>query len=192
AEVLGLQVKDVTPQIGESPFGPSSGSGGSTTCPGTAPLAYVAAQAARDEMFDKIAEKVGAKKEDLTIDPAKPGKVVDKSNQKEWPWKQACAALGMNTAKGTSKSPPQQGLSSFDVGGGQIAEVWVDTETGVVKCKKMWAVQDCGLVINKQGCESQVSGGVIMGVHYALFEDHLLDRHTGRVVNPDMEFYKLG
>jgi xanthine dehydrogenase YagR molybdenum-binding subunit len=31
-----------------------------------------------------------------------------------------------------------------------------------------------------------------MGVNYALFEERIMDRHTGRQVNPDMEFYKLG
>jgi xanthine dehydrogenase YagR molybdenum-binding subunit len=53
-------------------------------------------------------------------------------------------------------------------------------------------VQDCGTIINKLCCESQVAGGVIMGVNYALFEENILDRTTGRQVNPDMEFYKLG
>ena len=48
------------------------------------------------------------------------------------------------------------------------------------------------MVINKLCCESQVAGGVIMGVNYALFEKCILDRVTGRQVNPDMEFYKLG
>jgi xanthine dehydrogenase YagR molybdenum-binding subunit len=85
-----------------------------------------------------------------------------------------------------------QGLSSNGVGGVQIAEVKVDTETGVVRCTKIIAVQDCGLIINKLGCESQTAGGVIMGVNYALFEEAIFDRHTGRQCNPDMEFYKLG
>ena len=62
----------------------------------------------------------------------------------------------------------------------------------MVRCTKVVAVQDCGLVINKLGCESQVAGGVIMAVNYALFEERIMDRHTGRQVNPDMEFYKLG
>src|SRR5262249_43331561 len=78
------------------------------------------------------------------------------------------------------------------VGGVQAAEVVVDTETGVVRCTTVWAVQDCGLIINLQGCESQVAGGVIMGVNYALFEERIMDRVTGRQVNPDMEFYQLG
>src|SRR5204862_2660070 len=83
-------------------------------------------------------------------------------------------------------------LTNQGVGGIQVAEVKVDTETGVVRCTRFWAVQDCGLIINKQGCESQVAGGVIMGVNYALFEERIMDRATGRQVNPDMEFYKLG
>ncbi len=73
-----------------------------------------------------------------------------------------------------------------------MAEVKVDTETGVVRCSRFWAVQDCGLIINKQGVESQMAGGIIMGVNYALFEEAIFDRVTGRQVNPDMEFYKLG
>jgi xanthine dehydrogenase YagR molybdenum-binding subunit len=62
----------------------------------------------------------------------------------------------------------------------------------VVRCTRVTAVQDCGTIINLQGCESQVAGGVIMGVNYALFEERIMDRHTGRQCNADMEFYKLG
>jgi xanthine dehydrogenase YagR molybdenum-binding subunit len=187
AEVLGLEPKDITSQIGESQFGRSTGSGGSTTCPGTAPAALNAASAARDDFFVKIASRLTVKKEDLKIDPAKPGKVI--AGDKELSWKEACAKLGMEAAVGQGNWTP--GLSSVTVGGVQVAEVMVDTETGVVYPKKIYAVQDCGLIINKLGCESQVAGGVIMGVHYAMFEDRILDEHTGRQVNPDMEFYKL-
>jgi xanthine dehydrogenase YagR molybdenum-binding subunit len=74
----------------------------------------------------------------------------------------------------------------------QVAEVVVDTETGVVRCTQVVAVQDCGLIISLKTCESQVCGGVIMGMNYALLEERIMDRHTGRQVNPDMEFYKLG
>jgi xanthine dehydrogenase YagR molybdenum-binding subunit len=78
------------------------------------------------------------------------------------------------------------------VGGVQIAEVKVDTETGVVRCVEVVAVQDCGLIINKLCCESQVAGAVIMGVNAALFEERVMDANTGRQCNADMEFYKLG
>lgn len=196
AEVLGLEVPDVTVKIGESHFGFSSGSGGSTTCPSQAPATLLAAQAARDDLFKKVAPKVGADPKDLQIGV---GKVIDTKTKKEWAWKEFCARLGMDVAKGKgewnlalSNEPGNENISSGQVGGVQTAEVVVDTETGVVKVTHFVAVQDCGLVVNKLACESQVAGGVIMGLNYALYEEIILDRVTGRVVNPDMEFYKLG
>lgn len=189
AEVLGLEVKDITVEIGESQFGRSGGSGGSTTCPGTSPAALIAAHKVREELFSNLAPKLSVQVEDLKIDPAKPGKIS--AGDKEWSWKEACAKLGMDPVVGAGNHPGNQSLSSQGVGGVQVCEAWVDTETGVVRLKKFWAVQDCGLIINMQGCISQVAGGVIMGIHYAMFEDRIMDDATGRQVNPDMEFYKF-
>ena len=187
AEILGLDPKDIVVRIGESQLGRSTGSGGSTTCPSIAPATLNAAISARDAFFEKVAERLGAKKEDLTVEP---GKIVDKANNKSWNWREACAKLGMDTIR--KQGSLTAGLSNNGVGGLQIAEVMVDTETGVVRCTKFYGVQDCGLIINKLACESQMAGGIIMGLNYALFEENILDRVTGRQVNPDMEFYKLG
>jgi xanthine dehydrogenase YagR molybdenum-binding subunit len=194
AEILGLEPKQIHVELGESNLGRSTGSGGSTTTPSQAPAALRAAQAARDELFAAIAAKLGANKDDLAIEP---GKIVDKKQGKSWSWKEACARLGMNTIKtlGTwsaGETFAHPNVSNVQVGGVQVAEVAVDTETGVVRCTRIVAVQDCGMIINKQGCESQVCGGVIMGLNYALFEERIMDRTTGRMCNPDMEFYKLG
>ncbi len=185
AEVLGLETKDVTVRIGESQYGRSTGSGGSTTTPGTSPAALNAVVAARDSLFKAIAKRLDAKPEDLSIEP---GKVASKD--KSWSWREACARLGMDVFKGTGNFTP--GLSNQGVGGVQIAEVAVDTETGVVRCTRVVAVQDCGRIINEQGCISQVCGGVIMAVNAAVIEERIMDRHTGRQVNPNMEFYKIG
>jgi xanthine dehydrogenase YagR molybdenum-binding subunit len=188
AEVLGLEPRDITIHIGESPFGRSTGSGGSTTCPGTSPAALNASTAARTALFTAIAPRLNQQVDDLILER---GRVFNRNNRNQtWTWRQACAMLGQEPAVGTGNWTP--GLSNNGVGGVQVAEVRVDTETGVVRCTRMVAVQDCGMIINLQGCESQVAGGVIMGENYALFEERIMDRHTGRQVNPDMEFYKLG
>ena len=55
----------------------------------------------------------------------------------------------------------------------------------------MLAIQDCGLVVSKLTAESQVYGGVIGSLNFALFEDRILDRNTGQMVNPNMEWYLL-
>ncbi len=67
----------------------------------------------------------------------------------------------------------------------------VDIETGVVKVKKIVAIQDSGLIIDKLTWESQVYGGVIRGLNYGLFEERIMDPTTGVMLNPDMELYKL-
>ena len=89
------------------------------------------------------------------------------------------------TARGKNpdKSKPPD-LTNSGVGGVQMAEVAVDIETGIVKIKKMVAVQDCGLIIDLKTAESQVYGALIMGISYALFEEKVMDPVTGRMLNP--------
>jgi len=52
-------------------------------------------------------------------------------------------------------------------------------------------VADCGLVLNRLAAESQVNGGVIQGISYALYEERLMDPRTGTMVNADLENYKI-
>jgi xanthine dehydrogenase YagR molybdenum-binding subunit len=72
-----------------------------------------------------------------------------------------------------------------------MADVEVDAETGVVKVRKMVAVQDCGLVMDLKTAESQVYGGLILGISSALAEEKVIDPVTGRMLNVDFESYKL-
>jgi xanthine dehydrogenase YagR molybdenum-binding subunit len=72
-----------------------------------------------------------------------------------------------------------------------MAEVSVDTETGIVKMIKTVAVQDVGTMINLKTAESQLFGGCIMNICGALMEERIMDQQTGRMLNADMEFYKL-
>jgi xanthine dehydrogenase YagR molybdenum-binding subunit len=73
----------------------------------------------------------------------------------------------------------------------QFAEVAVDTETGVVKVERVVAVHDCGRPINPKLIESQIFGGVIQGVSYALYEERQLDDATGVQLNANIDQYKI-
>src|SRR5207244_8672571 len=101
----------------------------------------------------------------------------------------ACKTLGVSPL--TVHGQWREGLSSNGAGGVQFAEVAVDTETGFVKVRKILCVQDCGLIVNKLTCETQVQGGIIMGLGYALYEERVMDGATGVVLNPNFETYKL-
>jgi xanthine dehydrogenase YagR molybdenum-binding subunit len=86
---------------------------------------------------------------------------------------------------------PDEPLISSGVGGAVMADVSVDTETGVVKMNKMVTAQDCGLIINMKTAESQVYGAMIMGIATALYEEKIMDPVTGTMLNPNMDFYRL-
>ena len=137
--------------------------------------------------------------DELKIDAEKleaaDGKIREIENpDKSVSWKEACKLLGATsiTQQGQHTAGARTELTGSGVGGVQIADVSVDIETGIVTMNEFLAVQDCGLIINKLCCESQVAGAVIMGVNGALFEERVMDARTGRQCNPDMEFYKLG
>ena len=110
------------------------------------------------------------------------------------PWKEACAKIGAVPLTVRGKNPDKDkppDLTNSGVGGVQMADVSVDIETGIVRVNKMVAVQDCGLVVDVKTAESQVYGALIMGISYALYEEKILDPVTGRMLNPNLEFYRL-
>lgn len=187
ADTLGLPLEAVTVNIGDSKYPPGGASGGSTTTGGVSSSVRYAAVKAANELFAKVAPSLGAQPDQLE---AWGGTIrVIGNPSKSITWKQACAKLGGTpvTAAGRTYRP----LTSAGVGGVQMAQVSVDTETGVVRVDKMVAVQDCGLVIDAKTAESQVYGALIMGVTYSLYEEKLMDQQTGQCLNPNMEFYKL-
>jgi xanthine dehydrogenase YagR molybdenum-binding subunit len=73
----------------------------------------------------------------------------------------------------------------------QFSEVAVDTETGIIRVERVVAVHDCGRPVNPLAVESQINGGVLQGISYALYENRILDRNTGLMVNPNLEQYKI-
>jgi xanthine dehydrogenase YagR molybdenum-binding subunit len=73
----------------------------------------------------------------------------------------------------------------------QFAEVEVDTHTGAVRVVRMVAAHDSGRVINRLTYESQVIGGIAMGIGFALTEQRILDHATGTMVNANWHDYKI-
>jgi carbon-monoxide dehydrogenase large subunit len=51
-----------------------------------------------------------------------------------------------------------------------VAMVEVDAETGMVDLQRMFAVEDCGTVLNPMVVDGQVAGGIVQGVGVALYE----------------------
>src|SRR6266851_4135993 len=192
ADTLGIPMDAIKLYIGDTLYPPSGGSGGSTTPGGVSSSTRRAAVDARDALFAKVAPALTAQPEDLE---SVNGTVRVKSDpSKSLTWKEACSKLGAMPitvrGKNPDKSKPPD-LTNSGVGGVSMAEVEVDTDTGIVKAKKMVAVQDCGLIIDLKMAESSCYGALTMGISYALFEEKVMDETTGRMLNPNMEYYRL-
>ena len=189
AEELGLPLEKVSVRIGDTrmPYGP--GSGGSTTTPSSAPVIRAAAYQAVRRVAELLAKEWGSEPTDVAFS----GGVFSASTKgKSLPWKDACAKLPAEGLSATAERAENHADAwKRFTAGAQFAEVEVDTETGIVRVKKVVAVHDCGLVVNALTAESQVQGGVIQGVSYALYENRILDGATGRMVNPNVEQYKI-
>ncbi len=192
AETLGLPLSAVKVNIGSSKYPTSGPSGGSTTVGGVSESNRRAAQDAAAELAKLVAPKLDAQPEDIEFAGGRVA--VRGDSDSSLPWKEACSLLGMKPLEvqgvfdGRGANSP---LSSSQVAGVQMAEVEVDKATGVVRMKKFVAVQDMGLIINRQTAASQIYGAAIMGIAYALFEERIMDARTGAFVNAELSDYKL-
>ncbi|HTT21335.1 MAG TPA: xanthine dehydrogenase family protein molybdopterin-binding subunit [Candidatus Sulfotelmatobacter sp.] len=192
ADTLGIPMESVQLLIGDTNYPPSGGSGGSTTIGGVSSSTRRAAVDARDTLFAKVAPALNAQPDQLEC---KSGQVSVKGDaSRVLSWKEACSKLGALPITVRGKNPDRSkppDLTNSGVGGVQMAEVEVEAATGIVKVRKMVAVQDCGLVVDLRTAESQCYGAMIMGISYSLFEEKVMDPTTGRMLNPDMQFYRL-
>jgi len=188
-ETLGLALNQMNLKIGDSQYPASGGSGGSTTIGGISSSTRRAAVDARDQLFAKVAGALNAQPDDLE---AVGGLIrVKSAPSRTISWKDACARLGTQPIQTLGKNPGPGDLISSGVGGAVMADVSVDMETGIVKMNKMVCVQDCGLIINMKTAESQVYGAMIMSIATTLYEEKIMDANLGRMLNPNMDFYRL-
>ncbi|HKU13785.1 MAG TPA: xanthine dehydrogenase family protein molybdopterin-binding subunit [Steroidobacteraceae bacterium] len=199
AEELGLNAEDIDARIGDSRYPAGPASGGSRVTSSITPAARNAAHLAARDLAARIAPALDAKPEDLVFQD---GRVFPRGRPER----------GMAFVEAVRKTNFEEIVQRADrredydgyraklgdlhiskqaIGGVQFAQIAVDTETGVVKVEKIVAVHDCGRPINPKLIESQIYGGVIQGVSYALYEERHLDPGTGVQLNANIDQYKI-
>src|SRR5262249_7965315 len=128
AETFGLPVTAVKPEIGDTLYPFSGGSGGSTTAASVTPAIRITAVKALDELFARAGARLGARPADLA---AEGSRIYVKGNSsKGVAWKDACKLIGTEPISVDGKW--EDGLSSSGTSGVQFAEAQVDVETGIV------------------------------------------------------------
>lgn len=187
AETFGIPLSMVKVNIGTNKYPQSGPSGGSTTIGGVSGPNRRAGIEALGKIFDLVAEKYSVKADGLSAGKGK----IWSGEKAVCSWKDAAKLIGPMALEVQGKGPVKDGLTSLEVGGVQMVEVAVDTETGKVRVEKFVAVQDCGMIIDLLTAKSQVYGSLIMGIAYSLSEERIMDNKTGRFINADLENYKL-
>jgi xanthine dehydrogenase YagR molybdenum-binding subunit len=191
AEELGVPVETVKVTIGDTSLeliAPDSG--GSVTALSISPAVRAAAADAKTQLLKRVAPTLRAKPEDVVMED---GKILARAKPKRFlTWKQAAARLGTSPVSGHGERLPNvEPYGGIPLWGAQFAEVEVDTETGHVRVVRIVAVHEAGRALNPAMFEGQVNGGVMMGVGYALLERRTMDEVEGRVINPNLEDYKM-
>jgi xanthine dehydrogenase YagR molybdenum-binding subunit len=186
AEEMGLPVESIRVKIGDSryPFGPASG--GSVTTGSLIPAVRAAAVHAREKLAGVASKVLGAPESDVAL-----ANGVFSAKGKTAEFRKVCSRLPGETLVATGDRAKDYDGSDTRLFGAQFAEVVVDVETGIVAVKRVVAVHDCGQPVWRTGVESQIRGGILQGISYALFEERIVDERSGRVLNPNIEFYKV-
>ncbi len=195
AEELGLKTEEITVRIGDTLFPAGPSSGGSVTTGSITPAARNAAWQARQKMLNQVAKKLEVKPDDLVT---RDGRVfAANAPGKGMSFKEAAKNLRTDAvASIASRSEDYdgeelKGLKRIRYGGVQFMEVSVDTEVGLIKVEKVVAVHDCGRPMNPLQLESQINGGIIQGLSWALYENRHLDEKSGVMVNANLDQYKI-
>lgn len=189
AEVLGAKVDDVRTILGDTerlPF--ASNSWGSITTASVAPAVRVAAEEAKEALFDAAAGMMNTEPSDLESHESE---VHAKSSDACMTFADVCEKLGDVMIIGQGSRGPNPEQTAIPAFAAQFAEVEVHVETGRVRVTRFISVHDSGRIVNPTLAESQVEGGVIQGIGYALFEERVLDARLGLPLNPTMHDYKV-
>jgi xanthine dehydrogenase YagR molybdenum-binding subunit len=115
--------------------------------------------------------------------------------------RRACLALrdklklphgdGDVTAEAHNQPDAERKKYSCHAHGAQFVEVRVDADTGEIRVARVVGAFACGRVLNPKTARSQLIGGVVWGIGFALHEHTVRDRRTARVVTRDLADYHV-
>jgi xanthine dehydrogenase YagR molybdenum-binding subunit len=189
AEEFGIPPSDVVIRIGDTRFPIGPDSGGSVTTGSISPAARNAAYQAKQMFFAAISPQLGTTADNLVL---RDGRIAMKNDaSRSYTLKQAAAKLPTAEISARATRAPEYSKERLTYGGVDYVELAVDTETGRVHVEKVFGAHDCGRPINPLGVISQINGGILQGISYALFEQRIMDRSGGYMLNANLENYKI-
>ncbi len=190
AEELGLPLDQISLHLGDTATGPYAPvSSGSATQATIGPAIRAAAAALKAQLLDKAAEQMEIPAARLSIQEGRI--LVDGNPERGMEVAEVAEKIGPEMLQGHGSRGPNPEDVTIHTFGAQCVEVEVDTSTGEVTVLRLVAAHDCGRIVNPTMVESQIVGGITQGIGYALTEERIVDDRLGRVMNANLEEYKV-
>jgi CO/xanthine dehydrogenase Mo-binding subunit len=146
---------------------------------------YAAAQETKNRLRQLAAEFFGWTEERITFQD---GNLVNESNNERVPLEEIARRLGEPVMGRTDQAEGfDSPWTSYAV---NVVDIACDKETGEYEFLKYTVVQETGRMLNPQGFEGQVQGGLVQGIGQALMEGLFYDE-SGRVINPSFADMKI-
>ena len=180
-EMLGLPIDRVDVRLGDTDLPASAGSGGSFGA-GSAGSAVVLAC---EDILAELALRMNAAPDELRL---KDGCVSAAGREVALADLVRGEAIVAHGKTGPGRESKRTSQASH---GAQFAEVAVNAVTGEVRVRRMVGVFDIGRVLNAKTARSQIVGGMVWGIGYALSEEAVVDPRHGTFINPDFGEYHV-
>lgn len=196
AEFLGLQLDQVSFELGDTrqPKAPAQGGSWTTSSVGSAvrgaALAITAKLLALAQR-DAHSPLQGASADDVEM--------LDGRLQRKSDTARGVDIAGLMRSTGTDEitevyqstpSPERDKYASL-AHGAQFVEVKVDPDLGTVQVTRVIEITACGKILNPLASHSQEIGGVVWGIGMALEEGTEVDHRTGRFMNANLQHYHV-
>jgi xanthine dehydrogenase YagR molybdenum-binding subunit len=189
AEEFGIPPSSVVIRIGDTRFPIGPDSGGSVTAGSITPAARNAAYQAKQKLFAAVAPQFATTADNLVLHN---GRIAFRNDaSRSYTLKQVTAKMPSAEISARATRVAEYSKERLTYGGVDYVELAVDTETGRVHIEKVFGAHDCGRPINPLGVISQINGGILQGISYALFEQRIMDRNAGFMLNANLENYKI-
>jgi len=189
AEELGLPLDHVRVSGGDTRpnvYGPVAG--GSQTTPSVMPAVRSAAAKVRKTLLQLAGDVFEIAAGDLEI---RDGRIRSRDGAIDVEVTEVTGKLGDATIDGSGSRGPNPDGFVVHTFGCQIAQVAVDPALGEVRVERIVAVHDVGRIVNPLTASSQVEGGILQGMAFALTEELVVDPTTGVPVNAHLDDYKI-
>ena len=185
AQVLGTTIKNVeivAADTHRTPF--DAGSYASATIFISGQAVNLAAQKLRSHLLKTAADCIEAKTEELTLSGNEIASSTATITLQQLA--QSAAAKGESLKVELEHTSDRASLTFAFLG----VEVEVDTETGRITLLRCAEAIDIGTAINPRMCRGQATGGLVMGLGYALAEELRFDEQ-GKILNPSLRTYRI-